>query len=279
VSGSLSRNTLIGFQALKDLNTGSSNTVIGAGAMQSTTSAGIPDSGNIALGFNAGFHAPAGTNNALFIANNATSSLLFGQFAAGRLMINATHAAGGPLPTLNAALQVNSNASTDRGVVVRMAAAPTISPFIIQDDLEATRFEIQTSGAFPGVNGVAYTWPGAAPAAEAAGTQTGRATIAASSAGVLTFQQLTSTVLTDPLDLPAVLANASADIVVPNAVVGAAPGDVVSLGVPNAAANQNLVSYQAWVSANDQVTIRVSNFSANALVALDDQVFKIVVVK
>jgi hypothetical protein len=194
-------------------------------------------------------------------------------------MINATLPIGGPLPTLNAALQVNSNASTDRGVVVRMAAAPTISPFIIQDDLEATRFEIQTSGAFPSVNGVAYTWPGAAPAAAAVGTQTGRATIASSSAGVLTFQQLTTTVTTAPLDLPVVLANASADIVVPNAVAGAAPGDVVSLGVPNAAANLNLVSYQAWVSANDQVTIRVSNFSANALVALDDQVFKIVVVK
>ena len=279
VSGTLSRNTIIGFQALKDLNAGSSNTVVGAGAMQSTATAGAPDSGNVAIGVNAGLHAPAGTNNALFIGVFSTESLLFGQFGAGRLMINATQAIGGSLPVLNAALQVNPTNASTRGVVVRMAAAPTISPFIIQDDLEATRFEIQTSGAFPSVNGVAYTWPGAAPAAEAAGTQTGRATIAASSAGVLTFQQLTTTVTTDPLDLPAVLANASADIVVPNAVTGAAPGDVVSLGVPNAAANQNLVSYQAWVSANDQVTIRVSNFSANALVALDDQVFKIVVVK
>jgi hypothetical protein len=278
-TGPMFANVAVGEGTMASHTAGYGNTAIGKSALRDLSTGGELDSGNVALGNLAGARAPAGTKNALFIANTEGTALLFGQFGAGRLMINATLPIGGPLPTLNAALQVNSNASTDRGVVVRMAAAPTISPFIIQDDLEATRFEIQTSGAFPSVNGVAYTWPGAAPAAEAAGTQTGRATIAASSAGVLTFQQLTSTVLTDPLDLPAVLANASADIVVPNAVVGAAPGDVVSLGVPDAAANQNLVSYQAWVSANDQVTIRVSNFSANALVALDDQVFKIVVVK
>jgi len=278
-TGPMFANVAVGEGTMASHTAGYGNTAIGKSALRDLSTGGELDSGNVALGNFAGARAPAGTKNALFIANTEGTALLFGQFGAGRLMINATLPIGGPLPTLNAALQVNSNASTDRGVMVSMAAAPTISPFIIQDDLEATRFEIQTSGAFPSVNGVAYTWPGAAPAAEAAGTQTGRATIAASSAGVLTFQQLTTTVTTDPLDLPAVLANASADFVVPNAVVGAAPGDVVSLGVPNAAANQNLVSYQAWVSANDQVTIRVSNFSANALVALDDQVFKIVVVK
>lgn len=278
-TGPMFANVAVGEGTMASHTAGYGNTAIGKSALRDLSTGGELDSGNVALGNLAGARAPAGTKNALFIANTEGTALLFGQFGAGRLMINATLPIGGPLPILDAALQVNPTTAATRGVVVRMAAAPTISPFIIQDDLEATRFEIQTSGAFPSVNGVAYTWPGAAPAAAAVGTQTGRATIASSSAGVLTFQQLTSTVTTDPLDLPVVLANASADIVVPNAVAGAAPGDVVSLGVPNAAANLNLVSYQAWVSANDQVTIRVSNFSANALVALDDQVFKIVVVK
>ncbi len=278
-TGPMFSNVAVGTFAMRNNTAGASNTAIGASALLGLTTGGEPDSGNVALGNLAGARAPAGTKNALFIANTDGTALLFGRFGAGRLMVNATLPIGGPLPTLNAALQVNSNASTDRGVAVRMAAAPTVSPVIIQNDLEATTFEIQTSGAFPSIAGVNYTWPGAAPAAAAAGTQTGRAAFAVASTGVLSFRQLTSTVVTDPLNLPVVNANASADIVVPNAVVGAAPGDVVALGVPDAAANLNLVSYHAWVSANDQVTIRVNNFSANALAALNNQVFRVIVVK
>ena len=278
-TGPMFSNVAVGTFAMRNHIAGAGNTAIGASALLGLTTGGELDSGNVALGNLAGARAPAGTKNALFIANTDGTALLFGQFGAGRLMINGTLPIGGPLPTLNAALQVNSNAATDRGVAVRMAAAPTVSPVIIQNDLEATTFEIQTSGAFPSIAGVNYTWPGAAPAAAAAGTQTGRAAFAVASTGVLSFRQLTSTVVTDPLDLPALVGNASADIVVPNAVVGAAPGDVVALGVPDAAANQNLVSYHAWVSANDQITIRVNNFGANPIVALDDQVFRVIVVK
>lgn len=278
-TGPMFSNVAVGTFAMQSYTAGAANTAVGASALLGLTTGGEIDSGNVALGNLAGARAPSGTKNALFIANNEGTALLFGRFGAGRLMINATLPISGPLPTLNAALQVNSNAATDRGVIVRMAAAPTVSPMIIQNDLEATTFEIQTSGAFPSIAGVSYTWPGAAPAAAAAGTQTGRAAFAASSAGALSFRQLTATVVTAPLNLPVVNANASADIVVPNAVVGAAPGDVVALGVPNAAANLNLVSYHAWVSANDQVTIRVNNFSANALAALNNQVFRVVVVK
>lgn len=278
-TGPMFSNVAVGARAMQSNTAGAGNTAIGASALLGPTTGGELDSGNVALGNLAGARAPAGTKNALFVANTDGTALLFGQFGAGRLMINATLPIGGPLPTLNAALHVNSNAATDRGVAVRMTAAPTVSPVIIQNDLEATTFEIQTSGAFPSIAGVNYTWPGAAPAAAAVGTQTGRAAMTVASTGALSFTQLTSTIVTDPLDLPALVGNASADIVVPNAVVGAAPGDVVALGVPNAAANQNLVSYHAWVSANDQVTIRVNNFGANAVVALDDQVFRVIVVK
>ena len=278
-TGPMFSNVAVGTRAMQSHTAGAGNTAIGASALLGLTTGGEVDSGNVALGNLAGARAPAGTKNALFIANTDGTALLFGQFGAGRLMVNATLPIGGPLPTLNAALQVNANAATDRGVAVRMAAAPTVSPVIIQNDLEATTFEIQTSGAFPSIAGVNYTWPGAAPAAAAVGTQTGRAAMTVASTGAISFTQLTSTVVTDPLDLPALVGNASADIVVPNAVVGAAPGDVVALGVPNGAANLNLVSYQAWVSANDQVTIRVSNFGPNPIVALDDQIFRVIVVK
>jgi hypothetical protein len=44
------------------------------------------------------------------------------------------------------------------------------------------------------------------------------------------------------------------------AVTGAADGDVVSLGVPNAAVNAN-TSYSAWVSSANTVTVRFNNYS------------------
>ncbi len=278
-TGPMFSNVAVGTLAMRNHTAGAGNTAIGFSTLLNLTTGGEPDSGNVALGHRAGERAPATTKNALFIANTDATALLFGQFGAGRLMINATLPTGGPLPTLNAALQVNSNASTDRGVIVRMAAAPTVSPVIIQNDLEATTFEIQTNGAFPSIAGVNYTWPGAAPAAAAAGTQTGRAAMTVASTGVLSFTQLTSSVLTAPINLPPLAANTAFDIVLPNFVVGAAPGDVVALGVPVDAANANLVSFHAWVSANDEVTIRVNNFGANPVVAQANQVFRVVVVK
>jgi hypothetical protein len=47
-------------------------------------------------------------------------------------------------------------------------------------------------------------------------------------------------------------------------VTGAADGDVVSLGVPNAAVNAN-TSYSAWVSAAGTVTVRFNNYSSGAV--------------
>ena len=47
-------------------------------------------------------------------------------------------------------------------------------------------------------------------------------------------------------------------------VTGAAVGDVVSLGVPNAAVNAN-TSYSAWVSAANTVTVRFNNYSSGTV--------------
>jgi hypothetical protein len=48
------------------------------------------------------------------------------------------------------------------------------------------------------------------------------------------------------------------------AVTGAADGDVVSIGVPNAAVNAN-TSYSAWVSAANTVTVRFNNYSSGTV--------------
>jgi hypothetical protein len=64
------------------------------------------------------------------------------------------------------------------------------------------------------------------------------------------------------LDFPSTLTLLSADLTI--TVTGAADGDVVSLGVPNAAVNAN-TSYSAWVSASNTVTVRFNNYSTGTV--------------
>jgi hypothetical protein len=64
------------------------------------------------------------------------------------------------------------------------------------------------------------------------------------------------------LDFPSTTTLLSADLTI--AVTGAADGDVVSLGVPNAAVNAN-TSYSAWVSAANTVTVRFNNYSSGTV--------------
>ena len=64
------------------------------------------------------------------------------------------------------------------------------------------------------------------------------------------------------LDFPSTAAQQSSDLTV--TVTGAADGDPVFLGVPNAAVNANSC-YTAWVSAANTVSVRFSNYSAGAI--------------
>jgi hypothetical protein len=64
------------------------------------------------------------------------------------------------------------------------------------------------------------------------------------------------------LDFPSTLTLLSADRTI--SVTGAADGDVVSLGVPNAAVNAN-TNYSAWVSSANTVTVRFNNYSSAAV--------------
>ena len=64
------------------------------------------------------------------------------------------------------------------------------------------------------------------------------------------------------LDFPSTTTLLSSDLTI--SVTGAADGDVVSLGVPNAAVNEN-TCYTAWVSAANTVTVRFNNYSSGTV--------------
>ena len=64
------------------------------------------------------------------------------------------------------------------------------------------------------------------------------------------------------LNFPSTTTLLSADLTI--TVTGAADGDVVSLGVPNAAVNAN-TCYTAWVSAANTVTVRFNNYSSGTV--------------
>lgn len=78
-------------------------------------------------------------------------------------------------------------------------------------------------------------------------------------AGGVTYLIAKTLTATANLDFPNTLTLTSSDLTI--AVAGAVLGDVVSIGVPNAAVLPNSC-YTAWVSAANTVTVRFNNYSA-----------------
>jgi len=64
------------------------------------------------------------------------------------------------------------------------------------------------------------------------------------------------------LDFPSTAAQSSSEITI--TVTGAADGDIVSVGVPNASSNANSC-YTARVSAANTVTVKFNNYSSSAI--------------
>jgi hypothetical protein len=64
------------------------------------------------------------------------------------------------------------------------------------------------------------------------------------------------------LNFPSTSAGSNSDLTI--AVSGAADGDAVSLGVPNASINSNS-SFSAWVSSSNTVTVRFNNYSSGSI--------------
>jgi hypothetical protein len=94
-------NSGFGIHALLALQTGTTNTAIGGGAMQSLVSGSgntaigmyagrdITGSGNVFVGNRAG-QGPTAINNRLYIANNETTTLIYGEFDNQKVVIDGT---------------------------------------------------------------------------------------------------------------------------------------------------------------------------------------------
>ena len=264
-------NVAIGNLAMRDIRTtAATNTAVGTSAMQSLTTA----NGNVALGASAGFNNQTNSNR-LYIGNAAAAALIHGDFASGRVMINATGMTTSALsaPTINAALDIRTLSAADRGLVIRTAAGATANAFEVQDNVGALRFAISPSGNLSAINGVSYTWPTALPAAAAAG-ELGSGIMEVTNTGAMSWRQFVM-VQANGLDFPDTDGQAVSDLDV--AVVGAVVGDVVQLGTPAPLAN---TTYTAWVQAPDVVRIRLHNYAAVGNIANPAAAnFKITVIK
>lgn len=172
-----------------------------------------------------------------------------------------------------ASLQINAGSATTKGLIVRAASSATANLFEGQNSSGSALFEVSSSGNLARINNVAYTWPSATPAAAATGTQLGEAVLSTTSGGALSWKQMKSASAT--LDFPITATRTSSDLTI--TVTGAASGDIVALGVPNAAVLAN-TSYTAWVSANDVVTVRLHNYD-NADKNPASATFKVLVFK
>jgi hypothetical protein len=107
VSGS--ENTAIGITALGDNTTGGGNTAIGAVALKSNTTG----SGNIAIGTEAGFSAPAGNSDSIYIGSEGSASDAAGTIRIGTqgMQAGGTYIAGisGATASSGAEVYVTSN--------------------------------------------------------------------------------------------------------------------------------------------------------------------------
>ena len=279
-TGAMSGNVAVGARSLESMSEGTFNTVVGAQALSSALTLGTSGGRNVALGYQAGKRPNADVNDRLFIANGETKALLYGEFATGRLATNVDMPADGSLPTLDAAMRVNSSDPVAPGIAVRLAADQIELAFVIENASATTLFEINSAGEISKTASASYTWPTAPPDAYAAGVAMGRGMLTANSVPELSWTQASlPAVLLENVTFPDVDPNSSQDVVIVTDVLGAAVGDAVGLGVPAACGLLPLVTFHAWVSAADEVTIRINNLSDTLVNPPDDQEFKIVVIK
>ncbi|MFO0455897.1 MAG: beta strand repeat-containing protein, partial [Planctomycetota bacterium] len=135
-------NTAFGTAALRYNTLGNRNTAVGVSALQGPTG-GFAGSDNVAIGYLAGSSAATNTNNRLYIANSATNNLIFGDFANGRLLVNA---GATPPADLDAALQVNSRNAGDVGFIVRGAGSQNANLFEAQNSSGTILARINNAG-------------------------------------------------------------------------------------------------------------------------------------
>jgi hypothetical protein len=226
-----SNNIANGYAALYNNTSGNYNIANGREALYNNTSANY----NVANGFRTLYNLSSGSNNQAY------------GFEAGRYLSN-----GSALTTANGSLFIGSN--------TRASAIGNSNEIVIGTDAIGNGSNTITIGS---------------SSAQSLHTRNYEfdidQTVSASEDNyVLTYDNgdgqisLQSIALSGSatLDFGSTSAQSSSDLTI--TVTGAADGDVVSLGVPNASVNAN-TNYTAWVSAANTVTVRFNNYSSGAV--------------
>lgn len=169
--------------------------------------------------------------------------------------------------------QLNTSSASEKGLIIRGAASATANLLEVQNSSGSQQLVIGANGDLSTIRSVTYNWPTSKPSAAASGTQLGGGVLEVSSSGTMSWRQMA--VATATLNFPITPTRNSSDLTV--TITGAASGDAVSLGVPNAAVLVN-TCYTAWVSAANTVTIRFNNYD-NADKDPASAVFKVMVFK
>jgi hypothetical protein len=206
--------------------TGSNNAAFGAGALYGQTPA-FTGSNNTALGVSAGNTLTTGSNN-IFIGYNVLPNI--GVTSSNQLNI------GNWIYGDNGKIGIGVTAPTAK---LQLAAGTTTANTAPLKFTSGTNLTTPESGAveFDGTNYYVTS-------------STTRYTLA---------KTLTAAAA---LNFTSTSAQSSSDLTI--TVTGAADGDAVSLGVPNASINNNS-SYSAWVSASNTVTVRFNNHSSGSI--------------
>jgi len=231
VAGSGLRNTAVGRQAGSSLITGTDNTLIGY-------SAGTNSSANVnatALGA----YALAASDNVLILG-----SILGVNGAAANTFVGiGTSAPATKLELKNGALSLTNDATASE---IRF-----YEPSASGANYSSFKAQAQTAT-------IDYTLPAAVPAAVATG-QLGKGVLETASTGALVWRQTSIT----PVVLGPQVVALNATAVISVAVTGAQVGDIVSVGLPAALVNSDVV-YTWFIAAADTVSVQVRNFNAAA---------------
>ena len=173
----------------------------------------------------------------------------------------------------DARLHVTSSSASTKGLILRAAAGATANLLEVQNSSSTINLSIDPNGDLTRIRGVAYSWPITKPDTATSNTQLGSGILEVSSSGAMSWRQ--TTVSTATLNFPVTATRTSSDLSF--TITGASSGDVVSLGVPNAAVMNNSC-YTAWVSAANTVTVRFNNYD-NADKDPASAVFKVIIMK
>ena len=232
-----SNNNFFGSSTGRNNKTGNSNIAIGSSALYNSTAADtLTGSNNIAIGTNAGDNIRFAASGNVAIGNAVDLPVQNGSNQGVYQNALFITGASGTGTTIAGNVGIAVNTPTARLHVIAGTATASTAPLKFTSGTNLTTAE---AGAmeFNGTN--LFFSP-----------STTRHTVNHGLTGSAT------------LNFPSTTTLLSADLTI--TVTGAADGDVVSLGVPNAAVNAN-TSYSAWVSATNTVTVRFNNYSSGTV--------------